>query len=405
MLAEGRSGGNPRGPVPPPLRWVAVITAGVGVSTQPEARAAAEEAAARALAAGARADLAVLFCTSDHAGSMPTLLDTAMGSLGTRALVGATAHGVLGEGRELDAGPAVSVLALGGVEAEPFLLQDVVGHEEAISEEIAQHLPGSPTAEDLVLLLPDPRVVRPQHLLPAIGKALGPALVVGAGAADPLSAHPLQWCGRRVEEQALAGVALRLPRQPRVGVTQACRPATGLMAVTRAQGNWILELDGRPALEVYREVARGRLAEDLRRAAAFVLVALPRDPHAPLDPGGYLVRNVAGFELDRQAFAIPEPVAAGQQIALVQREPETAREDLKEVLGRLGGSPPAAGLYLDCCARGAALFGVSGLEAGYLESAFRAAPIAGMLGSCEIGPIAGGTELLTYTGVLALLDA
>ena len=32
-------------------------------------------------------------------------------------------------------------------------------------------------------------------------------------------------------------------------------------------------------------------------------------------------------------------------------------------------------------------------------------PIAGMLGSCEIGPIGGVPRLLTYTGVLALLDA
>ena len=32
------------------------------------------------------------------------------------------------------------------------------------------------------------------------------------------------------------------------------------------------------------------------------------------------------------------------------------------------------------------------------------APVAGLFGSCEIGPIAGRTELLTYTGVLALVD-
>ncbi len=47
---------------------------------------------------------------------------------------------------------------------------------------------------------------------------------------------------------------------------------------------------------------------------------------------------------------------------------------------------------------------MSGLEAAYLESAFGSAPLAGMFGSCEIGPIGGRTELLTYTGVLALLD-
>jgi small ligand-binding sensory domain FIST len=46
-----------------------------------------------------------------------------------------------------------------------------------------------------------------------------------------------------------------------------------------------------------------------------------------------------------------------------------------------------------------------GLEAAYLERFFGSAPIAGMFGSCEIGPIGGGSELLTHTGVLALIDS
>jgi small ligand-binding sensory domain FIST len=62
-------------------------------------------------------------------------------------------------------------------------------------------------------------------------------------------------------------------------------------------------------------------------------------------------------------------------------------------------------LYFKCCARGAEFFGFPGLEAAYLERAFRDAPIAGLFGSCEIGPIAGTPELLTHTGVLALIDS
>jgi small ligand-binding sensory domain FIST len=47
---------------------------------------------------------------------------------------------------------------------------------------------------------------------------------------------------------------------------------------------------------------------------------------------------------------------------------------------------------------------VSGLEAGYLERSLGPSPVAGLFGSCELGPIGGRTELLTYTAVLALLD-
>jgi small ligand-binding sensory domain FIST len=118
---------------------------------------------------------------------------------------------------------------------------------------------------------------------------------------------------------------------------------------------------------------------------------------------------VIGFAPERRAFALPEAVGRGQQIALAVREPEAARVDLKAMLAELREGRPALGLYFNCCARGSSFFGVPGLEAAYLDQAFADTPIAGMFGSYEIGPIGGSpgeqhVELLTYTGVLALVD-
>jgi small ligand-binding sensory domain FIST len=256
------------------------------------------------------------------------------------------------------------------------------------------------------VVLPDPRL-NTAALVRGLDSALRPAHVVGAGAADPFSNSPAQWVGRTVETESVAGVVLR-GSGVRVGVTQACRPTTELLTVTRARGNWILELDGRPALDVYREAALGALAEDLQRAAAFVLVALPSDREASLLPGSYRVRHVVGFAPDERAFALPEAVERGHQMALAVREPESARADLKAMLAGLSGERPAFGLYFNCCARGSSFFGVPGLEAAYLESAFAEVPIAGMFGSHEVGPIGdsadSSVELLTYTGVFALLE-
>ena len=39
-----------------------------------------------------------------------------------------------------------------------------------------------------------------------------------------------------------------------------------------------------------------------------------------------------------------------------------------------------------------------------LERALEPTPVGGMFGSCEIGPVGGVTELLTYSAVLALID-
>jgi small ligand-binding sensory domain FIST len=346
-----------------------------------------------------------MFASPGFHAEIPRLLEAAGAVLGTRAIVGSVAHGVIGAGREQEGGNAVSILAVSGLDAQPLWVPDVESHGERIGEEIEAQFGGSPRAEDLVVLIPDPRAALPEPLLGSLREVLAPACTVGAGAADPLSEEPLQWSGRHLESGALAGLVLRGSRPPRIGVTQACRPITPLMKVTRANGPWILELDGRRALDVYREVARQPLADDLRRAASFVLAALPKDPKAPLEPGGYLVRNVAGFAVEEGAFAIPETVAVGDELALVMREPETARDDLKAMLRQVATpKPPGLALYFDCCARGAGFFGVPGLESAYLSNALANAPLAGMFGSCELGPVGGRLELLTYTGVLALLD-
>lgn len=373
---------------------------------QADAAAAVAEAAVAALEGAGGADLALVFATPGPAQEPARLLSSAVEALGTRCVVGASAHGVSAAGLECEGEPSVAVMAATGVEAQAFLLDEASGDEVRVGSEIASRLAGGPAATDLIVVLPDPRLDAGK--LVRGFEALRPALVVGAGAGDPHSDSPAQWCGSQVESRAVAGIALRGVRA-RVGVTQACSPTTGPLTVTRAQGNWVVELDGRPALDVYREAALGPLAEDLRRAAAFVLVALPRDGAASLSPGSYLVRHVVGFSPDDGAFALPEPIARGQRIALAIREPEAARSDLKAMLGAQSGEPPRLGLYFNCCARGAGFFGVPGLEAAYLQHAFPDAPIAGMFGSYEIGPIGaacqGRPELLTYTGVLALIDA
>ncbi|HKA15382.1 MAG TPA: FIST N-terminal domain-containing protein, partial [Myxococcota bacterium] len=350
------------------------------------------------------ADAAFVFAGPIHRGAARELVATVRAELGTSRIAGGLAHGVIGAGREEEGGAGVSVLAVRGLDAQPFWVPELTGGEEIAGEEVAARLAGGARDGDLVVLIPDPRALQPDALLARVRDAAGEAAVVGAGAGDPVSDAPLVWCGAEIGEGALSGMVLRGARARRIGVTQACRPATELLTVTRVQGPWILEVEGRPALEVFREVAREPLADDLRRAAAFVLAALPRDPCAPLAPGGYLVRNIAGFAPDANAFAIPAALEKGDQIALVHREPETAREDLKAMLEGLGAERPGLGLFFDCCARGAGFFGVPGLESAYLDQALGGAPIAGMFGSCELGPIAGRAELLTYTGVLALLD-
>src|SRR5690606_17189321 len=114
---------------------------------------------------------------------------------------------------------------------------------------------------------------------------------------------------------AVSGVLLSGQFSHTVAVTQSCQPIGPVRTVTKAQKNIILELDGRSAFEVFAEIVRPPLCDDLRRAASFVFVGLPVAPELQgLARGEYVVRNIVGFDPRHGALAVGEEVHAGQKL-------------------------------------------------------------------------------------------
>lgn len=382
----------------------------------PDARGAAREAAraaARRLAgpeAGGKApaEAALVFATPDHAEAALDLVAEVGDALETEAVVGATVHGVLASGLANESGPAVGVAALAGCQAVPFLLPDVGDDERSAGPEIAGRLRpslGEPGPQDLVLLHADPYGLDLRALLDGVESALAPAACMGLTAADAPGTDPLVWSRRAVASGAVGGLVVRGAAPPRQGLTHSCQPVGDPRTVTRARGHWVLELDGRPALEAYREAARGPLGSNLHRAAEFVLVALPGGRAAAGFPaaGAYVVHELAGFDEKANAFALPRRVGPGDELAFAWREPEAAREDLKRLLRELADPSAGLALYYGCRGRAAALFGVEGLEAGYLELAFPKRPVLGVLASSQIGAVGNGLEVLAHAAVVSVL--
>lgn len=377
--------------------------ASAAIARNPDARTAGREVAERAATGlGGQPEAGLLFASPDYP-DLQRLLAAASDVLGTSRIVGGTASAVLGMGEDAEQVPAVSLLILAGSGIELFGVADVNGREKQTGADIAGQLGGRPRASDLAVLVHDATRVSARPLVTSVQEALEPACLVGAGTAGGALSAPAQWLNARSIRGGAVGLLIRGARPPRIRIAQACRPVTGNLTITQASGYWIQSIDGRPALEVYREVARGPLARDLRRAAAHLMVALPSPGPGALTEGRYRTRRVVGFSEERGAFAVPESMGRGQEIALVLRDPEGAREELGRALEGLGEQPErSAALYFNCAARGRALFGVSGLEAGYLERALAGLPWAGMHGPSQIAPLGARTECLTHAGVLAV---
>src|SRR5439155_13287606 len=130
------------------------VRTGCGLSTDPDPRSGAIEAAQRARATldGHRCDIALVFASGHHLASPESTLEGVDEALAPPELAGCGAGGVLGAGHEVEEGTAVAVwaAALDGGSAEVF-------HAEAIEGPEGTAVVGLPTDEPEAMgLLPDP---------------------------------------------------------------------------------------------------------------------------------------------------------------------------------------------------------------------------------------------------------
>lgn len=183
------------------------------------------------------------------------------------------------------------------------------------------------------------------------------------------------------------------------GVSQGCLALPGSWRVTEAEEHLITALDGKPALQVFRDAAGPALSADLRRATRNLRVGLAESAH---DRNMFAVRNIVGFDLRRGQLAINDRVINGQHIVFVRQDADTAAEDFRQMLQRLRKAcpePPAFGIYISCVARGGALFDSDDSEIRMIGEIFDNLPVAGFFAAGEIS----GDRLHGHTGTLTLV--
>jgi len=374
--------------------------AGLGISTLLDPEAAAEEACRLALAhlGGGEIAVALVVASTAHGTSVSKVAAQSSSVLDSQAVVGGAVEGIVAPGVEVSSNPAVMVLAVSGVEAAPFLVRDLQGESGRAGEEIAARVGGDLGLDDLVVVMPDSLGLSAPQLVAGFSEHLRPATVVGAAAAHTPRGSSVLWHDREVSSDGVAGFVLRGVGQ-RLTIAQASRAVTPVLSVTRARGNWVFGLDGRPALDVYFEAARSAGAD---AGLPPLLVGLcGRNASSALQ-----VRNVVGLDRKRGAFSVPEPMSSGERLAFVRLDAGAARDGFVEQLHGLREPPPVFGLYFNCRARGASLFGEAGVEAKCLANAFSDLPIAGLVAPFQLAPGRRGEApvVLTYAAALALID-
>ena len=341
-------------------------------------------------------DLAMVFVRPSDESSAEFLLEELRSSLGAKHIIGCTAGGVLGCGREVEDVVGTSVIAarLPGVVVEPIAGVDAGGDEML------------PDDARLCILLADPFTTSTERVLQKFNRARPGIPVIGGVASWAMSPGRNRLVSDHgVTDSGFVGVVLRGSLDVDVVVSQGCRPVGETFTVTSCQGNVISELDQELPLHILEQVFADADQEDqnLMRSGILIGRGVSLDREA-LGRGSFLVRGVIGADRDSGAISVADHMNQGEIVQFHVRDAMTAKDDLEMLLiPQAFEDKPSGVLIFTCNGRGERFFGHPNVDVTTVGRALGDdVPVAGFFCGGEIGPIGNSNFIHGYTASMAI---
>lgn len=386
-----------------------------GHASTDDAGAAGRLAAERALEGlrgGPPPAFGVVFATSKL--DLEALVRGACDALGDVPLLGCTSAGEFADAAITDGGVALGLVAsdaLGlAVGAGEGLRANTPRAVRAVVSELRGSRRAAPegASHRTVLLLTDGLAGNGEGLVDALAMEVGGGVTIAGGAAgdDAAFKETFVALGRRVLRDAVVAVELTTPHKVGVGVHHGWCAASEPGTVTRAEGARVLEIDGAPAIEMYRAyAARKGVTLTAENQNQFVFthelgIVLMNDElkvRAPLSVH------------DDGSIACATEVPQGMQVRIVEGDHDAivaaARTAAEEAVRGLAGRPCAGAIVFDCVARKLVLGAGFAREVEAFRDVVRA-PVVGFNTYGEIARVRGQVSgFHNTTAVVAALPA
>jgi small ligand-binding sensory domain FIST len=341
--------------------------------------------------------LGILYTGETFAPHISEMLSVVRERTGVTDWVSAAGYGVIAAGEEHFGQPGATAMIL-DLPGDGYRLFS--GGGDAGARLAANHADWIAEATmPLAITHVDPRHREAMTAVSTMSEATNGFLIGGLTAAAGETPHQAGGASSSGGD-CISGVALSpLVIEVATALSQGCTPLGEAHTVTRAQDNILIELDGRPALDVMVEEIGPELASDLRRIGGVIFAALPVPGS---DTGDYTVRNLVGLDPEHKAVAIAETVSEGDPVLFCRRDRDSAVEDMRrmteDLKRRVGDKPIRGGLYISCAARGPNQFAAPDRETDIIRETLGDFPMAGFFANGEISR----DRIYAYTGVLTL---
>jgi hypothetical protein len=369
-------------------RWV-----GVGRSGVADPEAAAVEAVLGSCA-GRKPALLVLFAS--EAMDLPALVARARAEAGDAELIGCSTAGEIATDGPGDAGVVAVAFGGDGFTIATTAVSGIAADARQTGAEAAACLAEVADAPHrILLLLTDGLAGDQQEIVRGAYSVAGAGVpLVGGCAGDDLRMSAThQFHDGQVLQDSVVAAAIGSDAPLGIGVRHGWRAVGEGMLVTSSGSNRVLELDGRPALDVYCEVLD--VPEEARAdAEAFTRFALTHPLGMSRRASEEQVRFIAAADFEQRSLLTIAEVPQGGVVWLMEGDGDSvlAATDgaCADALAGLGGSEPKALVVFDCIARRGVL-GEDGIGEEVQRVARHAggAPVAGFYTYGEIARTQG----------------
>ncbi len=335
------------------------------------------------------ANLGFLYVTDLLAPHISEILVFFKAQTGVTHWAGTVGVGVCGTGKEYLNQPAMAVMLAELPESSFNVFRDVTRGAEELP------LPARDAAAHFAIVHADPHTPEIGALVEDVADAMQSGFLVG-GLTSSRNRHVQ--IADEVVQGGLSGVILSDAVAVSTRLTQGCSPIGPRHRISECRGNIIISIDGRPALEVFKEDIGEVLARDLNRASGYIFAGLPIEGS---DTGDYLVRNLIGIDIDHQVIAIGELLEPGMPLMFCRRDGATAHDDMLRMLNDIKRdlkTQPRGAVYFSCLGRGEHMFGANSEELKLIQDTLGDIPLVGFFANGEISH----NRLYGYTGVLTL---
>jgi small ligand-binding sensory domain FIST len=355
-------------------------------------------------------DIAIVFVSPHFADEFQEIADAIQEALQPINMIGCVGDSIVSGGREIEGDPAITIWAAAlpdtKIETAHLLLERVPaggfisGTEELSLEQITAR------DESALIVLGEPFSF-PTDLLLSQLAADYPELRVLGGMASGFQqpGRNLVLVNGTVYSEGAAGLLIDGGVKVHSVVSQGCRPIGDRFVVTKVEQNLILELGGKPTIQVLEEMfIRLPTSDHDLMSKGFFLGRVMSEYQDDYEMGDFLIRNVVSMDKERGAVVVNDYFQVGQTVQFQVRDEETASNELRQLLKKTELVAVQGGLVFTCNGRGTRLFAEPDHDAGVIREVVGEIPLAGFFAQGEIGPVGGENHMHGYTASVVLFE-